>query len=757
MRITTTATALLALCLSHDALSQVNYPPAAPAAKIPGVILGDETPVAIMRRQRVVRQPTVAQLRAQPKISFAAARLDMAPVLNNPAATINMARRLRALPQHVQVNTEKTIVSEIDRGLVVHSLVNYRILTGRCRDPQVRAQLAAAGAPCFSAQPPRVHMLSFSDPRTPRYVADPSQRARAVADYQERLRQSQAHNNSRIAQFRRALADPQQRSTAIARLGAAEVERLSRLSDDQLKEEAINSATIEIEEVMFIPKDESLARLTRIPAMRIASSRSQTLAQTKPHLFEARRLNTPPATRFVPPQDQKIHEFTRSENLGTAVFLTGFTLGRDYEWRKRVSITINFCVFFDCAETYYLEPYAGFNYGFGLRFPIQTAGTYDFKWNVTGKQSEAASVKFDFVPVNGTPEQYAAAGLPQDRIFRGQEFVAEAGVYAGLKLRVPLFSANPNFSVGVDFTEHLPPPFTHGQFTPPSPGTPGLEAPFIFDQPDLIGGLANYGVAGAKVLPAIKVRLFSESLRFTLHDYVRNADTVVESGRAYPVGITSDPTSASKFDLRNPVYNLGFRVTPGIDARIFVDIEVWSNHWDWPVWFPQIEVELPPGGIDFACHDDTRCTQPSPPFNPMGHPDALSQSGRDTMKAFVRTPPSTTPGSALIRNQPGTVTGQVPGPQRMETQQPPATTETRPRLSAAVLARPRAGTVEAGTNRAGSDYRSFPAPDATACQAACTGETQCKAWTWDGTTGRCWLKNNIPPATANSCCTSGRK
>jgi hypothetical protein len=68
----------------------------------------------------------------------------------------------------------------------------------------------------------------------------------------------------------------------------------------------------------------------------------------------------------------------------------------------------------------------------------------------------------------------------------------------------------------------------------------------------------------------------------------------------------------------------------------------------------------------------------------------------------------------------------------------------------------------ANTDLHGSSYRNFdlPADKATLCQDACKAETQCLAWTYvhlgqQGSHAHCWLKNVIPPATANSCCISG--
>jgi len=66
------------------------------------------------------------------------------------------------------------------------------------------------------------------------------------------------------------------------------------------------------------------------------------------------------------------------------------------------------------------------------------------------------------------------------------------------------------------------------------------------------------------------------------------------------------------------------------------------------------------------------------------------------------------------------------------------------------------------TNLFGSDYRhvELPADDWAQCQSLCKADTQCLAWTTvhpgvQGPNARCWLKNKIPQASTNSCCTSG--
>ena len=70
--------------------------------------------------------------------------------------------------------------------------------------------------------------------------------------------------------------------------------------------------------------------------------------------------------------------------------------------------------------------------------------------------------------------------------------------------------------------------------------------------------------------------------------------------------------------------------------------------------------------------------------------------------------------------------------------------------------------MEVGTNRSGGDYTNRDLPDAQACQTACTNDVQCKSWTWvkpgvQGPAAKCWLKNVVPPATRDDCCSSGMK
>jgi hypothetical protein len=71
---------------------------------------------------------------------------------------------------------------------------------------------------------------------------------------------------------------------------------------------------------------------------------------------------------------------------------------------------------------------------------------------------------------------------------------------------------------------------------------------------------------------------------------------------------------------------------------------------------------------------------------------------------------------------------------------------------------------EWGVDRSVSDYRSFnlTTDSPAAGESQCTAESQCQAWTYvkpgiQGAQAKCWLKNAVPLASTESCCTSGVK
>jgi hypothetical protein len=575
------------------------------------VILRGGTHAATMQRLHVVRKYTLTDLRTNPQVMLGEARLDFRPMLDNPKGLLSLAQRLRGIPQHVQVQEESSEFSEVEQGLMIHHALTYRVLPGKCGAADAKAQLAGAGIACFTRASASQRVAEFSQPGSPRYVADPEKRRTAIAAYQRNSALAEADATRHIAELRKALADPTQRAAIAAQIGQPETARLVNLSDDELKDEVINAAVQHFEETVFVPKLESANYARPRYNLKIAPSEGE-MAAAQQLLREGRSgngpSNYPKLLRIVPAM--AFHRVSGPQvsdlDLGTYVYLTGFTIGHDYEWSREVDVTVNWCII-GCSSTYSVKVYAGFNYGFGLRFPIQTQIKYH---NVVQANSPAnATLSAIFKPIEGTPADFASTGLAGDQIFDGKELVAQAGAYAGFDYNLPVLgSGNNRIGVDVDLTDILPPPYKGGRFQPPAPGTEGITNPIIFDQLDLLGDLLDFGVLGGHVFPAVKMNLHSNKLEFTLDDEILNRQTnFTSSGQTVAVGVSQSKPNDSHFKFGNPVYNLGFSLTPGIDARLFVDVAVWSDHWDWLVWIPQLEVDLPPHGVNFACHAGTTC------------------------------------------------------------------------------------------------------------------------------------------------------
>jgi hypothetical protein len=593
------------------------------------VILRGETHAATMQRLHVVRKYALADLRNTSQVTLGEARLDFRPMLNNSKALFNVAQRLHALPQHVQIKEEASEISEVDEGLVIHHVLSYRILPGKCADADAKAQLSRAGVDCFTRASASERLAEFSQSGSPRYVADPAKRQAAIAAFQRNSALADADATKHIADLRKALADPTQHAAIVAQVGQSEAARLNTLTDDQLKEEMINAANQRLEETLFVPKLETSnyahpQHILTISADAGEIAAAQKLLREGVPEHGASPANYPKLLKIVP--GSALNKFAESKasnadkaadlDLGPYIFLTGFTVGHDYEWKWGDEITINWCLV-GCSSTYGVELWAGFNYAFGLRFPIQT----QFKYHTTVHgNSAAANLTATLKPIEGTVDDFFQSGISADQVYDAKELVAQVGADAGFNVSLPGVGGNHDFPVGVDFTDMLPAPFTHGRFLPPAPGTSGIDSQFVFDTLDLLGGFLNFGVAGGQLFPAVKVNLHSNKLEFTLNDEILRRQTRLASTSAQPISIGVTPSAGgnnSHFSVGNPVYNLGFTVTPGLNPRIFVDISIWSDHWDWPIWFPELSVDLPPHGVDFGCHAGTTCVMDfQPVYNP---------------------------------------------------------------------------------------------------------------------------------------------
>ena len=561
------------------------------------VILRNEQPETVLKSLPVKRQLTLANIRAKPLQSLGTANINFKPMLDNPRAPFNVAAKLRIVPQIAEVMADETVVNEIEQGFIISSMITYRLKPGACSNFLGIAVLATTGIQCAVPLSDQALGAAFANKKDPHYVADPNKRAAALADAKVKREAMQQEIGTDVANFRAAFSDRVRLVELMQQLGQPEVDRLSKLTDDQLALELINSAENTVDQLYYVPKQEQPNfRLANGLQPRIAASRNRLAPEGLGEKLALKTSKSPPAEETT-------------LNLQSRFFLTGFTLGRGYEWRQQVKKTISWCVV-GCKKTYYAEIYAGFGVGFGLRFPLRLSGIYQYK---NDKNGERASVTPNFVPIDGSEAEYAASGLPPLQVFKGKELVAEAQAYAGISFNLPVIGnggSPPPFTIGQDYTKDLPAPYTGGQFQPPAPGQADLKPlTQIFEDADLLLGIGNYGVVGAQILPMLKAELKSKSLRFTLYDHLSGKPTeLVATGQTVPL-MVNPADKSSNFSIADPVYNLSFLATPGLTGRIFLDLAVWSNKWDWPVWFPQVAVELPPGGVNFACHEGTVCSR----------------------------------------------------------------------------------------------------------------------------------------------------
>lgn len=533
----------------------------------------------MIKSLRVIRQVPLAQLRSSPALMLGNVRVNMAPVLSNPRALFNVAQRIRSQPKLAEVVADDTQAYEVDQGLIIRSFMTYRIKPGVCSDQNRRSALAQSGVSCATNLSGQARAAAFANPKDVYYVADPAERAKAVADAESKSALLDAELTANVAKLRASLANQAARAQFDAEHGAGEASRIAALTDDQLKAELVNTGSTSVEQTAFIPNSDRVDTMSRR------------------------------ATAAKPPADEQAKpDVDVTTPLNPHIFLTGFTMGRNYEWKERVEKEIGWCPVY--CKTYYAEAYVTFSYALGLRFPIRLEGNYQYHQSGT---VETASVTPVFTPINGNAADYASTGLPDGPnglVYEGKEIVAQMKASAGAGYDLPGAPANGvAFAVEKDFTEYLTGDFTNGQFAPPAPGAANLpKMTKTFDTIDLLGERANFGILAVRAFPALKLELKSDSLTLNFRDMRNPPGMRISSGQKVDL-IVQNPNHSSQFNIGDPVYNASFLITPGIDARLSLNIAVWRHSWDWFLWFPQLEIKLPPNGANFGCHAETVCSR----------------------------------------------------------------------------------------------------------------------------------------------------
>ncbi|HVZ71019.1 MAG TPA: PAN domain-containing protein [Polyangia bacterium] len=159
---------------------------------------------------------------------------------------------------------------------------------------------------------------------------------------------------------------------------------------------------------------------------------------------------------------------------------------------------------------------------------------------------------------------------------------------------------------------------------------------------------------------------------------------------------------------------------------------------------------------------DTCMTEPQCVAFTYVNPGVQGPSARCWLKSGVPAPtPNTCCISGAKNAAPVAIQQDAPPPAA-----PPPVVETQPAPPPPVAwGGPEHGHhLEPGIDRPGYDFQNFdlPQPNPHLCKQACEREAGCAAFTYvnpgvQGPSARCWLKNSVPQAVPNACCTSGVK
>ncbi len=540
-----------------------------PVTSVPNLILPQNI--------KILKSIDLSRFSGNPQLNLNGAKLNISPLLSKNNTFNRNLQILKAKPNLVVLKDIDNKLVETDKGILISRALTFQPKPGVCSKKSKK--FANKSLFCGKRSNLRKTLGLIADPASKRYIAD-TQLRRAAENNLNKTNQSIQQD---AAQYRQGLNSPK----AVQKLGQKEVNRLKALSDEDLTAELFEAGETTIEEGFFIPRLDKMV-FTRTPLLVSPQISPQTLKNLQ---------------KFMQPEKTVMR--SRTIDLGSETFLTGFTFGKNYEWKKRISKTINPCSIYwgTCRKTYYIEPYTKLGFGLGLRFPIRSNLKLDYPGS-----GDNAEVTATFNAFNGNARDYQATGIDSGQVFEGKELVAEYSYKAGVSWKLPNTRSRLEYGDAQDFTDNLPRPFTNGQFRPPSPGEPTPVLHKTFNNIDMLAGRADFGVGGAKLHPAVKINMESDNLTFNVIDLSNNSRRKISSGQSKQVKL--DPaTGEASFEFGKPQYNIAFTVNPGLKYNIFIDLVVWENNWTDTLWIPQVKLTLPPEGMDFSCHANTRCNK----------------------------------------------------------------------------------------------------------------------------------------------------
>lgn len=372
--------------------------------------------------------------------------------------------------------------------------------------------------------------------------------------------------------------------------------QLAQSSEAQLETALLNTARTKISRTMLVPPPElGRASLTKLSALnRIAQQTAQRGSVSK-------------SGAEIPVPGRR-----GTFDLGTNVYLAGFTYGDSFEWADTYEYEIDYGV---GTALLRVIPYVEAYYGFGVRFPLEVSGRYVYQ----GGSARTAEVEVRMKPINGTDQQYRSTGLDETLIFNGKEIVAEFGAKAGIQYLLPIVGMGDiKYEKKFDFAAYLPDSMKDGQFKPPHyrENFP-LVDPIVMNV-DLLGGQGNYAVDdyGFRLTakPGLAIGLTSTDLGLNLVDFKNNSRLNKLSYGAEGMSSSSPLKGAvqvvngvSSFSLADPYYNLALQLTPGVMLEGGLYLGASELAVDEFIVFPSLAVQVPSNGVSFDCHKGTIC------------------------------------------------------------------------------------------------------------------------------------------------------
>lgn len=526
------------------------------------------------------KAPTLNQIR------LGNAKLNLSTYTNSRNSFSSVQSRISPYTVSGSVSGKARLLSASNNRVAILETLTYQPKYSTCNTPRIQRP-SAVGFKKTSPQQLATRELCFS--RSTRGAIK---------------NQASSASSSKIKSLKAALTkasnNKRAKLPAWARsLNANQLNTLSKYSDKKLAQVLANNAKITRVRTIIGEKPS----LAKAKALQISSKSS-----CKSGSCDFSRLNQSQngSGRSVNANKPTIKDGTYK--VDEKIYLTGFTFAETFYWTEVWTATLDYGV--DTSEVI-LAPYAEAYYGLGARFPLKV------KTDLTVKNSgREAELAFNIKPIDASPAQYTATGLPPSYIFNGKELVAEVGAEAGVKYTLPLVGEGTlgPWGTRVDFTSKLPTPLTNGQFVPPSSTPVRMGSPKVFESVDLLFGQGDYhvedvGGASFKAHPGISIGLSSPDRGIKVVDMKNsNASTTITKSRKKST-IKLDNNKNAKFKIKDPYYNLALTIYPGIKLKGDIDVLGWGQPVSKYIDFPSLGIDIPSGGIPFGCHAGTICSR----------------------------------------------------------------------------------------------------------------------------------------------------